>query len=150
MTVENIRKLLQLKENQYKLYGNFKQKIITHSLNIINETTDIYVVIEENKKGRSVESITFYIEDKFNGETDMECDITQLIDKVFIDNSSIKYLIMSYEQNKDNKKEFRFKVFQMREQKITYTPWLSKEKLYNSIIKLIRETEMIKKLGVKL
>ena len=146
ISLQNLRDKLNLKKTQYKLYGNFKQKILQRALDIINETTDLQILLEEKKIGRSVDKLIFHIQDKYNDIIGNDIDITNLIDKVFIDKNSVKYLIMGYEQDPNNKNNFRFKVFGISAQKITYTEFMKKEKLYSSIVKMIRETEMIKRI----
>jgi len=147
-TLKNLRAYLNIQENRYKLYGSFKQKILKRSIEIINATTDISVVFKEEKRGREVYKIHFHIIEKEIQEDEENIDITKLIDKVFIDNKSTKYLIISYEQNAENKKLFRYKVFAIREKKISYTDYLLKNILYSRVSKMVKETEMSKKIGL--
>lgn len=150
MGVEQLRDYLNIEEGKYKLFGSFKQKIIQKAINIINDTTDILVSVEEIKQGRSVVKLIFNVDEQINPFLENEeADLTKLLDKVFIDNNGIKFLIMSYEQDKEQKDAFRFRVFHIEKQEITYTPFLKKSILFARMAKQIRETEMIKRVGVK-
>ena len=70
-TVEQLRMLMEIEPNKYPKYGNFKQKVINTSVEEINEKSDIYCEIKENKCGKSVESITFFIK---NNEKNIKND----------------------------------------------------------------------------
>lgn len=50
--------------DEYSLYKEFKRRVLLPSLESINENSDLQVVYEEHKKGRSVESIVFHIGEK--------------------------------------------------------------------------------------
>ena len=94
-TLENLRDYLEIKENTYKNYGNFKQKILDKALEIINNETDIVVELESlNTKSFKTDTLIFHIE--FKNQEKVEFDITEFIDKVFIDKGGVKYLVKSY------------------------------------------------------
>lgn len=62
--VSRLRTIFGLEDNEYSLYGNFKQKIIQKGIKDINKHTDLRVTkIEEHKKVRAIEAITFYLEE---------------------------------------------------------------------------------------
>lgn len=58
--VEEFKEMLGI-STEYKLYGHFKNKIIDKAQAKLEEHTDISFTYKEIKKGRSVESLVFYI-----------------------------------------------------------------------------------------
>ena len=60
-SVEHLKNLLGITQKSYKLYGNFKNRVIKPSVEELNDKTDINVTYDEIKKGRSVVSLVFYI-----------------------------------------------------------------------------------------
>lgn len=64
--LEELKLMLGIKPNQYKLYGDFKRKVIIIPIEKINKSkdTDIKVSFEEIKTGKKVTSIKFFIERK--------------------------------------------------------------------------------------
>jgi len=56
-----IRKILDVKDNEYVLYSNFKLRVIAPSIKEISKKTDILVTIKEKKQGRKVVGICFFI-----------------------------------------------------------------------------------------
>ncbi len=62
-TVEDLKRILNIKE-KYKLYGDFKRKVLEIAEREINEKTDINISFEEIKTGRKVTSIKFIIKSK--------------------------------------------------------------------------------------
>lgn len=60
-TIEQLRNCLCIDNNQYPLYGNFKQKVLNVAKKELKEKTDIYFDIEEIKKERKIEKIKFII-----------------------------------------------------------------------------------------
>ncbi|WP_028523278.1 replication initiation protein [Runella limosa] len=64
-TVERLRTILAIDEGEYELYGSFKQQVIRRAMNDIEKYTDLSIwKIEEEKSGRSVSAIIFYLKDK--------------------------------------------------------------------------------------
>jgi plasmid replication initiation protein len=59
--LEGIRYILGIEKNQYKRYDNFRRRILLPSIELINSYTDLKVSFEENKLGRNVNEITFYV-----------------------------------------------------------------------------------------
>lgn len=60
-SVERFRYYLELKEDDYPRYSNFKQRIIKKTIEDINKNTDINISLIEHKVGRKVEDISFNI-----------------------------------------------------------------------------------------
>lgn len=60
MSVEEIKEMLDVKD-KYSLYANLKQRVILKAQIDLEEFTDIKFTFEEIKRGKSVESIVFYI-----------------------------------------------------------------------------------------
>jgi len=63
-TLEEIKKILAAE--MYKNYADFKRRVIDVAIKEINELTDIKVFYKPNKKGKTVVSITFFIEKEKN------------------------------------------------------------------------------------
>jgi len=61
VTIEKLKEILQIEPNQYQKYSHFKNKIILGTQKELEAKTDIKFSFEEQKKGRRVEVITFYI-----------------------------------------------------------------------------------------
>jgi len=59
--VADLRSILGIRKNQYKLYADFKRKVILTAQEELAEKTDISFEIEEIKVGRSVGKIRFFI-----------------------------------------------------------------------------------------
>ena len=66
VSIEDLRDILKIETKHYKLYGDFKRKVILQAQKEIDKKTDIKFTFEEEKKGRKVEIITFFITSKNN------------------------------------------------------------------------------------
>ena len=64
ITVDDLRKQLQLIKKSYDSYGIIKSKVVDIAVKEINEMTDLTVEWEPIKAGRKVESLCFYIQVK--------------------------------------------------------------------------------------
>lgn len=62
ISIDDLRKKLNIEENQYPQYANLKQRIIKISIKEINEYTDLKISIDEIKESRKVIGIKFTIE----------------------------------------------------------------------------------------
>lgn len=62
--LEDLRNLLGIEPEEYKLYGDFKRKILLTAQKDINEKTDVEFDFEEIKTGRKVGKIRFFIKNK--------------------------------------------------------------------------------------
>ena len=60
-SLDELRKKLGLKENEYPLYANFKQKILSHVQTELSNNTDLSITLWERKAGRKVIGIVFLI-----------------------------------------------------------------------------------------
>lgn len=58
--VSELREILQI-EKSYKLFGDFKKRVLVPSMAEINANTDLMVSLEERKVGRSVVQLDFSI-----------------------------------------------------------------------------------------
>lgn len=61
--IDDLKKMFGI-ENKYKLYGDFKRKVLIVAKDEINETTDIEIDFHEIKEGKKVDSIKFYVKNK--------------------------------------------------------------------------------------
>jgi plasmid replication initiation protein len=61
--VEELQDLLQVPKS-YRRYDNFKRKVLEVAEKEINEHTDLFITIEEEKKGRKVNRLIFRISTK--------------------------------------------------------------------------------------
>jgi plasmid replication initiation protein len=60
--IENLRLILGIHPDEYKLYGHFKSKVILKAQSDMGEATDIAFTFEEKKDSRKVVGITFFIQ----------------------------------------------------------------------------------------
>lgn len=68
-TIDRLKEILALEENEYPLYGNFKQKVIKKGIKDLDKYTDLKIAkIEEIKSGRAVQSVIFHLEGKISTE----------------------------------------------------------------------------------
>ena len=56
-----LHKILSTPNSLQKLYSNFKSRVLDFSMNEINNNTELKVEYEENKIGKSVNSLDFRI-----------------------------------------------------------------------------------------
>ncbi len=59
--LENLRLILGINPEEYKLYGHFKNKVILKAQNDLREVTDIHFTFKEKKDSRRVVGLTFQI-----------------------------------------------------------------------------------------
>ncbi|MBF0467036.1 MAG: replication initiation protein [Nitrospirae bacterium] len=74
-TVIDLRKTLGIQDNEYKLYGDFKQRVILPAQSELSEKTDLSFEFTEKKTGRAVTAIKFHIFTKKTVPTDNEASI---------------------------------------------------------------------------
>ena len=60
MSIEQLREMLQL-QNEYKIFGNFKARVIDTAIKQINKHTNLRVMYQLEKENRKVCAITFKI-----------------------------------------------------------------------------------------
>jgi len=63
-SVKELRELLGIPEDKYSTYGNFKNRILKHSIELINKNTDILVTLDEIKTGRKITDVKFKIKSR--------------------------------------------------------------------------------------
>lgn len=146
-TIENLRKDLEIEDNKYPLYGNFKNRILNPYIQKINDSTDINVEYEEIRKfGKKVSSIDFYIEPKYE-ESIVENDLKLLIDKVFIDNKGVKYMVRKFIYGK-KKGYFNLELLNLENLNVVNLPEdVEKELLFNAITSKAHQLEILKKIN---
>ena len=78
ITIEQLKERLGVSDKKsYQEYARFKDRVIKRALDDINENTDIYVTVKENRaktRGKPVQNIVFSIKDnpKFKGKSTKE------------------------------------------------------------------------------
>lgn len=64
-SVARLREILAIGDDEYPLYGNFKQKIIQKGIKDLEKHTDLMVTkFEEEKAGRAIDTVVFFIAEK--------------------------------------------------------------------------------------
>jgi len=59
-SIDQLRKVFAIGDNKFKLYGNFKAKILNHACQEINDNYDMGIRFEEQKEGRKVVAVKFF------------------------------------------------------------------------------------------
>ena len=59
-SIDQLRKVFAIGDNKFKLYGNFKAKILNHACKEINDNYDMDLRFEEEKEGRKVVAVKFF------------------------------------------------------------------------------------------
>ena len=80
--IENLKGLLGIEYGEYRLYADFKRKIILKSQKEINEKSDIKFEFEEIKTGRKVTSLKFYIKSNKSNVIENKKEIKNIKAKV--------------------------------------------------------------------
>lgn len=75
-TLDDLKYFLDMSKKIYPRYVDFKRRVITPSIEEINEKTDLFLKLEEVKIGRSVNKLRFYITPK--NETNVDQESSQL------------------------------------------------------------------------
>jgi plasmid replication initiation protein len=80
--VDELKGVLGIQLNEYKLYGDFKRKILNKSKQEINDNSDLNIDFKEIKEARKVTSIKFYIkQNKVSSELAATSEYTNEIKK---------------------------------------------------------------------
>lgn len=66
MSITELRRYLGIEDSQYKLYASFKTRIIKFAEKEINTKSDLYFDYKEEKEGRKVIAIEFFIRENTN------------------------------------------------------------------------------------
>ena len=117
-SLEDLRKYIGIDDNQYKMYADFKRRVLVLAQNEIKQKCDIFFDFEEIKVGRSIGKLLFYItpqpipiknvtgvndkkkkDIKYNN-SELE-EILQLLPKEYQKLSGLKKLIVEYLEKKD-------------------------------------------------
>ncbi len=61
INIKKLRDYLQLEDKTYPLYGRLKERVLSPARKQINENTDIFIDIKENKTRRKVISLIIYV-----------------------------------------------------------------------------------------
>ncbi len=140
-TVINLRKTLEIEDGKYPSYGNFKQKIITPYLSQINKTTDIDIEIEEIKGfANKTTSLKFMIKFKEDAKPKLANDLSEFIDKVFVDNSGVKFITKKFIPDPDIQGNYNLLMVNLTTYKETSFPEsLPRDQLYSLIKSKIKE-----------
>ena len=72
ISIENFRKLLGLKDNEYKRYKDLNLYVIKKALNEINSESDLSVTVEYKKESRRVTALKFFIKKNPKNHIDIE------------------------------------------------------------------------------
>ena len=59
-SIDQLRKIFAIGDDKFKLYGNFKAKILTHACQEINDNYDMNLRFKELKEGRKVVAVKFF------------------------------------------------------------------------------------------
>lgn len=112
--IEDLKVLLGIEICEYKLYADFKRKVLAKAKNEINSNSDLKIEFEEIKTGRKVTSIKFYIKPNKKVQAPKE---NKVIDEIAADietplntsENDIKLImdITNNEFNKNTVKTFR-------------------------------------------
>lgn len=78
-SIEELRQILGIDSNEYKLYADFKRKVLERAVNEINTQTDMNVEYQEDKRSRKVVGIKFNISTKF-AETETKNSVLEIFD----------------------------------------------------------------------
>ena len=117
-SLEDLRRYIGIDDNQYKMYADFKRRVLVLAQNEIKQKCDIFFDFEEIKVGRSIGKLLFYItpqpipiknvtesnnkkkrDIKYNN-SELE-EILQLLPKEYQKLSGIKKLIVEYLEKKE-------------------------------------------------
>lgn len=120
--VSELKDLLQI-EAKYNLYGDFKRRVILPAIKELNETGYFEIEIKENKVGRKVESIDFYVKDLDKRKYFSKEEIIKEIPSIVLEDVSIT----SSGDDSDNKEEIILK------EKITINQESTQDETYKKI-----------------
>ena len=120
--VSELKDLLQIEE-KYNLYGDFKRRVILPAIKELNETGYFEIEIKENKVGRKVESIDFYVKDLDKRKYFSKEEIIKEIPSIVLEDVAIT----SSGDDSDNKEEIILK------EKITINQESTQDETYKKI-----------------
>lgn len=120
--VSELKDLLQIEE-KYNLYGDFKRRVILPAIKELNETGYFEIEIKENKVGRKVESIDFYVKDLDKRKYFSKEEIIKEIPSIVLEDVAIT----SSGDDSDNKEEIILK------EKLTINQESTQDETYKKI-----------------
>ncbi|WGX77643.1 replication initiation protein (plasmid) [Paraclostridium bifermentans] len=88
--LDEIKELLML-EDKYSKYNDFKRRVILPAIKELNETGYFEIEIKENKVGRKVDSIDFYIKDLDKRKYFTKDEIIKEIPGIELEEAAITY-----------------------------------------------------------
>ncbi|MCK6259585.1 replication initiation protein [Fictibacillus sp. KIGAM418] len=122
-TLEELRSLLGIEPNKYKLFGHFKDKVLNVANKELEEKTDLRFEYEEIKVGRKVSSIKFSIYKnqakhkgvQLSGDLEFEARIQESLERMGLSKPVIKSLISDYGYEQiDRNLEYSKKIIEKR------------------------------------
>lgn len=137
ISLEDLRFILGLDKDQYKISRDFRKFIIEKSINYINKNTDIEVTFSESKIGRVTKGIKFYISSKKNLDREIS-EIRKKMETVIGENVSydiLKKTISKYNLTKE-------KIFYYLDNWSSYN-YKSKENPVGFLLKCVINNESI-------
>ena len=102
-TIEELKRHLAIEETEYKLYNNFKARVLEMAKSHINKETDITLEYEEIKTSRKITSIKFHIKFKMTQEQQAKAEFIHWIDTQL--NEQLKDIL---KQSKKDKKDILY------------------------------------------
>lgn len=120
--VSELKDLLQIEE-KYNLYGDFKRRVILPAIKELNETGYFEIEIKENKVGRKVESIDFYVKDLDKRKYFSKEEIIKEIPSIVLEDVAIT----SSSDESDNKEEVILK------EKLTINQEITQDETYKKL-----------------
>lgn len=85
LTINEFRKQIGVIDSEYKIISNFKLRVLEPSIKQINDLTDIDVMYEQHKKGRTITGFSFNFKQKQQAkkiETNRDPDTADLFTKM--------------------------------------------------------------------
>ena len=81
IAIDDLRTRLGIEEDQYKTMGDFKNRVLDHAIQEINNNTNITVAYEQHKEGRRIVGFTFKFKVKTNKalETKRDADTPDML-----------------------------------------------------------------------
>lgn len=132
--VSELKDLLQIEE-KYNLYGDFKRRVILPAIKELNETGYFEIEIKENKVGRKVESIDFYVKDLDKRKYFSKEEIIKEIPSIVLEDVAIT----SSGDDSDNKEEIILK------EKLTINQESTQDETYKKIEQFVPDETIFTK-----
>lgn len=161
ISIDDLRWMLDLDDNTYPLYGNFKQRVIKPIQKELKEKSDIYFDFDEIKRGRSINAIRFIIhkqpfpanqqnlknakaDEREEAEDVFINELIELLPKQYQKLASYKKMLAKYfDKNGKNYVVRNILYANDKSNKINYRAYLSKS-LYNDYGLAYQEDQEIK------